>query len=65
VILMSDIDPKLRETLVGRMIEQHGTIDENSIIEIRPTGHFVTYGVGVSLLDMRDPKKARGRVPVG
>ena len=65
VIPMSDVEPKLRETLLGRMIDQHGTIAENCIIEIRPTGHFVTYGVGVSLLDMRDPKKARGRTPVG
>jgi len=44
---------------------QHGTIAENCIIEIRPTGHFATYGVGVSLMDMRDPEKARGRAPVG
>lgn len=65
VLPMSDLDPKLLETLTGRLIEQHGTIAENCIIEIRPTGHFATYGVGVSLLDMRDPQKARGRAPVG
>jgi hypothetical protein len=35
------------------------------IREIHATGHFATYGVGVSLLDMRDPEKARGRTPVG
>ena len=65
VLPMSELDPKLLATLTGRLIEQHGTIAENSIIEIRPTGHFATYGVGVSLLDMRDPQKARGRAPVG
>ena len=65
VIPMSDLDPKLVETLTGRLIEQHGTIADNCIIEIRPAGHFATYGVGVSLLDMRDPQKARGRAPVG
>ena len=65
VVLLSDFEPKLLETILGRMIEQHGSIDENCIIEIRPTGHFATYGVGVSLLDMRDPEKARGRTPVG
>jgi hypothetical protein len=65
VLPMSDLDPKLLETLTGRLIEQHGTIAENGIIEIRPTGHFATYGVGVSLLDMRAPQKARGRAPVG
>ena len=64
VIPMSDLDPKLLETLTGRLIEQHGTIAENCIIEIRPAGHFATYGVGVSLLDMRDPQKARGRTAV-
>jgi len=33
-------------------------------IEVTPVGHFATYGVGVSLLDMRDPTKARARVAV-
>jgi len=65
VLPMSDLNRKLLETLTGRLIEQHGTLAENCIIEIRPTGYFVTYGVGVSLLDMRDPQKARGRTPVG
>jgi hypothetical protein len=35
-----------------------------SIIEIVPEGEFVTYGVGVSLMAMRDPTAARGRVSV-
>ena len=33
-------------------------------IEVTPVGHFLTYGVGVPLLDMRTPAKARARVPV-
>ncbi|MBI5566410.1 MAG: pyridoxamine 5'-phosphate oxidase family protein [Chloroflexi bacterium] len=32
-----------------------------SIVEITPIGDFVTYGVGVSLRQMRFPHKARGR----
>jgi hypothetical protein len=35
-----------------------------SVIEIRPEGRFLTYGVGVSLTKMRDPVLARARVPV-
>lgn len=35
------------------------------IIEILPEGQFLTYGVGVSLLQMRSPARARARVPVG
>jgi hypothetical protein len=34
------------------------------IIEIRPEGWFVTYGVGVPLMRMRHPALARGRVPM-
>jgi hypothetical protein len=35
-----------------------------AVIEIRPTGHFLTYGLGVSLLRMRDPAASRARVPI-
>jgi hypothetical protein len=34
------------------------------IIEVVPEGLFTTYGLGVSLLQMRDPARARARVPV-
>jgi len=34
------------------------------IIEVIPEGFFVTYGVGVSLMQMRDPAAAAARVPV-
>jgi hypothetical protein len=35
-----------------------------TVLEIRPTGSFLTYGVGVSLTQMRDPARARARVAV-
>ena len=34
------------------------------IIRVVPQGHFVTYGVGVSLLAMRKPAEAVARLPV-
>lgn len=34
------------------------------IVEIVPEGEFVTYGLGVSLMEMRTPAIARARVPV-
>ena len=34
------------------------------IVEVVPEGEFVTYGLGVSLMDMRAPAIARARVPV-
>lgn len=34
------------------------------VVEITPEGDFVLYGIGVSLMAMRDPAVARARVPV-
>lgn len=35
-----------------------------SVITVRPAGEFVTYGIGISLMDMRFPEKARGRAQI-
>jgi hypothetical protein len=35
-----------------------------SIIEVIPTGTFVTFGIGVPLMKMRNPAAARARIPV-
>lgn len=37
---------------------------EATILEIVPEGSFLTYGIGVPLMKMRNPAEARGRVPV-
>ena len=55
---------------VGPLLEELGSLlpaerrASAAIIEIRPQGAFVTYGVGVSLAKMRDSASARARVPV-
>ena len=35
---------------------------KSAVIEVEPVGDFITYGVGVSLMQMRDTELARGRV---
>jgi hypothetical protein len=35
------------------------------VFELTPEGNFLTYGVGVSLMKMRNPELAMARVPVG
>jgi hypothetical protein len=35
-----------------------------TVLEIVPEGRFLTYGVGVSLMQMRNPAAARAHVPV-
>ncbi len=56
--------PDLLQKLLGPMAGDQELIAGSCLIEIVPTGEFVTYGVGVRLLEMRDPNKARGRAPV-
>jgi hypothetical protein len=34
------------------------------IMELVPEGAFLTYGIGVPLMQMRDPAAARAHVPV-
>ena len=34
------------------------------VIEIDPVGDFVTFGVGIPLMTMREPEKARGRARI-
>jgi hypothetical protein len=41
------------------------TIGQSCVIELAPQGNFLTYGVGVSLMKMRDPELSLARVPVG
>lgn len=64
VRLMSETEPRIIQALMKGMADQEEIVAESCMLVIRPTGHFVTYGVGVPLLDMRDPEKARGRAPV-
>jgi hypothetical protein len=35
-----------------------------TVLELVPEGTFLTYGIGVSLMEMRDPVAARAHVPV-
>lgn len=46
------------------MADNKELMAESCLIEVTPVKDFITYGIGVSLLQMRDPKLARGRVPV-
>ena len=34
------------------------------VIAVEPVGDFITYGIGIPLMTMRHPEKARGRAPV-
>lgn len=64
VIATEDADPEVIQALTRAVPDHSGLANRTCIIEVEPRGHFLTYGVGVSLLAMQDPKTARARVPV-
>lgn len=64
VFAPGEASPDLRRAVLGPLAEDTDTLATTSVIEVTPAGEFVTYGVGVSLRDMRDTEQARGRAPV-
>lgn len=58
------LGPDLRQRLYGPVAADAAKIAGSIVIVVEPVGEFVTYGVGVSLMEMRDTVKARGRAPV-
>jgi hypothetical protein len=64
VLPVSQVSPELVKELFRGMADEPNRTAEMCMIEVTPVGHFVTYGVGVSLMQMRDPEQARGRVAV-
>lgn len=39
-------------------------VADSCLIEVTPVGEFVTYGIGVPLMQMRHPEQARGRAAI-
>ncbi len=64
VLEVEDVDAEIHRRLTRGMEIDSEWTSKQCTIRVRPKGHFVTYGVGVSLLTMRNPEKSRGRVPV-
>ncbi len=64
VLQAEAIKPQLLRTLLGGVETDTTALSGMRVIEIQPEGEFVTYGVGVSLMGMRNPEKARGRASV-
>jgi hypothetical protein len=57
--------PEILQAVFRGMAEDEQLVADSCLIEVTPVKEFITYGVGVSLMTMREPQKARGRVPVG
>lgn len=59
---IADVPPDVPRLLLrGLKLKDNEKI---SMIRVRPVGQFLTYGVGVPLITMRDTQAARSRAPV-
>jgi nitroimidazol reductase NimA-like FMN-containing flavoprotein (pyridoxamine 5'-phosphate oxidase superfamily) len=65
VLAAKDAPKDLLKAIFRTLAENEEYMAESCLIEVTPVREFITYGVGVSLMTMRHPDKARGRVPVG
>jgi hypothetical protein len=65
VLNHADVPPEVLNAILRGSVDDPALIAGMCLIEITPVGEFITYGVGIPLMDMREPEKARGRAPVG
>ncbi|HHY56497.1 MAG TPA: hypothetical protein GYA08_13805 [Chloroflexi bacterium] len=64
IVTPDALDFDLRRRLFQVIADDAAKLAQSSVIVVEPVGEFVTYGVGISLMEMRDTVKARGRAPV-
>lgn len=61
---IGDVNDEILQLLMRGLHTDPEVRQTTCVIEVTPVKEFVTYGVGVPLLAMRDPQRARGRAPV-
>jgi hypothetical protein len=61
---LSDVPADIIKALFRGLKTPPETSGPHAVIEVTPQKEFVTYGVGVSLMGMRDTENARGRTNV-
>ena len=59
-----DVSADVKYALLRGLAEDEDRVADMCIIAVEPVGDFVTYGVGMPMMQMRDTEKARNRVPV-
>ena len=64
VLKAVDASRDLLQAVFRQMADDQELIADSCLIEVTPEKEFITYGVGIPLMQMRFPEKARDRVPV-
>ena len=64
VLKPEDVSEEILSSLLRGLEDDAEVLETMCVIEIQPVGDFITYGIGIPLMTMRHPEKARGRAPV-
>lgn len=64
ILEAGDRSAEVLQTVFRDMAADPELLANSCVIELTPERDFVTYGIGIPLMQMRDPEKARGRAPV-
>lgn len=60
----SDAPRALLKAVFQHMADDPAQMADSCLIEVIPEKEFITYGIGIPLMQMRHPEKARGRAPI-
>jgi hypothetical protein len=64
VLEHQEVSATVLRKLYRDVVKDANAMALSCVIEVAPQGEFITYGVGTSLMQMRFPEQARGRVGV-
>jgi len=59
-----EVEYDLLKSVFHHLADDQEYMQESCLIEVIPEGEFITYGVGIPLMKMRQPELARGRASV-
>ena len=65
VLEHQEVKGSVLKKLYRDVVKDEKMLSESCVIEVIAQEDFITYGVGIPLMQMRFPEQARGRVPVG
>jgi len=64
ILETQEVPPGVLQAVYRDVVKDEQQMATSCLIEVTPQTDFITYGVGLPLMQMRYPEKARGRVPV-
>jgi hypothetical protein len=64
VLETGEVPPDLLQAVFSSKDVDEQFIAKSCVVEVTPKKDFITYGIGVTRLQMRDPDSARSRAPV-